>query len=332
MITGSEFKPAWWLASSHAQTMYPALIRSVRAPIDKTERIVLPDGDFIDLSWAINGVSREAPLVVLLHGLAGSVRSGYAAGLMQALNQQGCRAVLMHLRGASDEPNLIARAYHSGDTADFNFFMHLMAAREPHIPKAAIGFSLGGNVLLKWLGEQGEQAPIDAAVAVSVPFQLRMAADRMGHGFSRLYQAYLLHRLRNVLSKKRSNMKGEIPAALRDADKWTCFWTFDENVTAPLNGFSSVHSYYRQASSRAYLHAIKKPTLIIHSLDDPFMTEDILPEPNELSHHITLELSAKGGHVGFISGNIPGKPVYWLEHRIPEFLGPIVGIDSNKIM
>jgi len=175
-------------------------------------------------------------------------------------------------------------------------------------------------VLLKWLGEQGDKAPLDAAVAVSVPFQLRMAADRMSHGFSRLYQAYLLNRLREVLSKKRSNLKGDIPLALRDADKWTCFWTFDENVTAPLNGFSSVHSYYRLSSSRPYLHAIQKPTLIIHSLDDPFMTEDILPGPDELSSHVTLELSAKGGHVGFISGNIPGKPVYWLEQRIPEFL------------
>ncbi|MGQ3891576.1 hydrolase [Legionella sp. CNM-4043-24] len=324
MITDSGFKPAWWLTSSHAQTMFPALVRKIQVPVDKTERIVLPDGDFVDLSWVINGLPDSAPLMVVLHGLGGGIRSGYAAGLMHSLNKQGCRAVMMHLRGASDEPNRMARAYHSGDTADFNFVMNLLAERESTIPRAAIGFSLGGNVLLKWLGEQGSRAPLDAAVAVSVPFQLGRAADRMGHGFSRLYQAYLLNSLRDVLSKKRMAWKGDIPPALLDADKWDCFWTFDEHVTAPLNGFSSVHSYYRQSSSRAYLSSIQKPTLIIHALDDPFMTEDILPGPDELSSHVTLELSSKGGHVGFISGNIPGKPVYWLEQRIPDFIGSFV--------
>jgi predicted alpha/beta-fold hydrolase len=320
MIITSEFKPAWWLSTSHAQTIYPALLRRVTAPVDKVERLTLPDGDFVDLAWAINGIAEDAPLVVILHGLGGSVRSGYAAGLMSILNQQGCRAVLMHLRGASDEPNRLARAYHSGDTADFHYFMQVLAKREPKTFKAAIGFSLGGNVLLKWLGEQGDKAVLDAAVAVSVPFQLRLAADRMGHGFSRLYQSYLLTRLRQVMLKKRSHLKGEIPQALRDVDKWDCFWTFDEHVTAPLNGFSSVHAYYRQSSSRAYLHAIAKPTLVIHALDDPFMTTDILPREEELSSEVTLELSAKGGHVGFVTGNVPGRPVYWLDKRIPEFL------------
>lgn len=330
MIITSEFKPAWWLASTHAQTMYPALIRNVQPPVDKTERMVMPDGDFVDLCWAINGLAPDAPLVVMLHGLGGNVRSGYAAGLMQTLNQLGYRALVMHLRGASDEPNRLARAYHSGDTADFNYVMHRLAEREPNAAHLAIGFSLGGNVLLKWLGEQGAAAPVNAAVAVSVPFQLRLAADRMGHGFSRLYQTYLLYRLREVLSQKRLNLKGDIPQALLDADKWNCFWTFDENVTAPLNGFSSVHSYYRQSSSRYYLHAIKKPTLIIHALDDPFMTEDILPKANELSEDVTLELSSRGGHVGFITGNIPGKPVYWLEQRIPAFLQPFSQFPSSR--
>lgn len=328
MIITSEFKPAWWLGASHAQTIFPALLRNIKAPVDKTERLTLPDGDFVDLAWAINGVSSDAPLVVLLHGLGGSIRSGYVAGLMAALNQQGIRAVLMHLRGASDEPNRLARAYHSGDTADFHFFMQVLAKREPQTSKAAIGFSLGGNVLLKWLGEQGDKAALDAAVAVSVPFQLRLAADRMGHGFSKLYQTYLLTRLREVMLKKREQLKGEIPQALQDVDKWDCFWTFDEHVTAPLNGFSSVHAYYRQSSSRAYLHAIKKPTLVIHALDDPFMTTDILPNEDELSSQVTLELSAKGGHVGFVSGNVPGKPVYWLEQRIPDYLSDFLG--KNK--
>lgn len=321
MIITSDFKPAWWLSSSHAQTLYPALIRSVQTPVDQSERVILPDGDFIDICWAINGLPSESPLIVMLHGLAGNVRSGYIGGLTRTFNSLGCRVAVMHLRGASDEPNRLARAYHSGDTADLNFFMNLLAEREPCTAKAVIGFSLGGNILLKWLGEQGDNAPLDAAVAVSVPFQLRLAADRMGHGFSRLYQAYLLHRLRYVLSQKRMKLKGDIPEALRDADKWDCFWTFDEHVTAPLNGFSSVHEYYRKASSCHYLHSITKPVLLIHSLDDPFMSQDILPKEEDLSDKIILEVSNKGGHVGFVSGNVPGKPVYWLEQRIPDYLG-----------
>lgn len=320
MITNSTFKAAWWLTTAHAQTLYSTLTRRNTAPVDKVERIELPDGDFIDTAWAINGAPENAPLVILLHGLGGSVDSTYIAGLMKACNQQGWRAVLMHFRGASGEPNRLARAYHSGDTADFHFFLDTLVSREPDTKKAAIGISLGGNVLLKWLGEQGRNSLLDAAVAISVPFELRLVADKMSRGFSRVYQRYLLQKLRKVFIKKTRGWQDELPKALQDFNKWQCFWTFDDNVTAPLHGFSSVHDYYRQSSSRSYLRTIATPTLIIHSRDDPFMTPQALPREDELSNWVTLELSAKGGHVGFISGHVPGKPVYWLEHRVPEYL------------
>lgn len=330
MIVDSKFKAAWWLANSHSQTLYSTLARRIQAPIDARERIELPDGDFIDLAWAVNGLASDAPLVILLHGLGGSIHSTYVAGLMHAFNRCGWRAMLMHFRGASEEPNRLPRAYHSGDTADVNYLLNLLAQREPQSKKAVVGVSLGGNVLLKWLGEQGPQLLINAAVAVSVPFQLRLVADRIGRGFSRIYQVYLLRRLRQVFERKKNNYIGDMPQALQDAHKWQCFWTFDEYVTAPLNGFSHVHAYYNESSSRRYLSKIATQTLIIHALDDPFMTPDVVPSAEELSKDITLELSARGGHVGFIAGRLPGKPVYWLEQRIPEYLKQVFATIKNE--
>jgi predicted alpha/beta-fold hydrolase len=323
MITDSAFKPAWWLPNSHAQTVFPTLTRRRLPPVDTTECIELPDGDFIDLAWAVNGQSTEAPLVIILHGLGGGLRSSYVAGFMSAINNQGWRALLMHFRGAS-KPNRLPRAYHSGDTLDVNYVLHALAQREPHTKKAVIGVSLGGNVLLKWLGERGKQNLIETAIAISVPFQLRLVADRISRGFSRLYQGYLLRNLKAVFERKIQHCNSNLPEPLQNFRKWQCFWTFDEYVTAPLHGFRNVHAYYREASSRAYLRNIATPTLVIHSLDDPFMTPDIVPLDNELSPDVVLELSQAGGHVGFISGQIPGRPIYWLEKRIIDHLNLVL--------
>lgn len=318
MIIDSDFKPAWWLRNSHAQTLFATLTRRIKAPVDRVERFELPDGDFIDLAWAENGLSPDAPLVILLHGLGGGVNSRYVPGLLREFNQCGWRGVLMHFRGASHEPNRLLRAYHSGDTADVDYLLNALNAREPHVKKAIVGVSLGGNVLLKWLGEKGPQSLVQAAVAVSVPFQLRMAADRMNKGMSRIYQAHLLKKLRQVFSQKKQQFD---PLPLfENLQSLRCFWTFDEEVTAPLHGFNNVHTYYRQASSRQYLRNISTPTLVIHALDDPFMTPEAIPTEKELSDNVTLEISTKGGHVGFIAGPIMGKPVYWLDRRIPAYL------------
>lgn len=321
MIITSDFQPAWWLMNAHAQTIYSSLMRRTQSPVDSMERMELPDGDFIDLAWAVNGLGKETPLIILLHGLGGSMDSTYAVGQMRAFNRCGWRAMLMHFRGASKMPNRLARAYHSGDTGDVDYLLHRLAEREPKTQKAAVGISLGGNVLLKWLGEKGAQSLIKTAVAISVPFQLRLVADRVNGGFSRIYQDYLLRRLRKVFEQKKTVFsQDKMPEELKNVHKWRCFWTFDENVTAPLHGFNNVHDYYRESSSRAYLAKIQTPTLIIHSLDDPFMTREAVPTEGELSKDVILELSKKGGHVGFISGRLPGKPVFWLEERVPEYL------------
>jgi len=251
--------------------------------------------------------------------LGGNANSTYAVGLLQAFNRRGWRGVLMHFRGASQEPNRLPRAYHSGDTGDVDCLLRALAVREPHTKKGVVGISMGGNVLLKWLGEQGSQSLIHAATAISVPFQLGIVADRINQGFSRIYQTYLLRSLREVFARKMEVHGDRLPSSVKSIDSLRCFWSFDEQVTAPLYGFPHVHAYYREASSRQYLINIKTPTLIIHALDDPFMTPAILPRDDELSNDILFELSQKGGHVGFISGHVPGMPVYWLDQRVPEF-------------
>ena len=318
MIIKSEFKPAWWLANPHAQTIYPTLTRRIQTPISRMERFELPDGDFIDLAWAEHNVDANAPLVVILHGLGGSTHSKYVGGFLNAFNQCGWRGVLMHFRGASGEANRLPRSYHSGDTSDFDCLIRMLNRREPNTKKAVVGVSLGGNVLLKWLGEQGPQSLVQTAVAVSVPFQLDLVADRMNRGVSRLYQTYLLRKMRKLMKRMHEQHGETMFPEMNNMDAFRCFWTFDHFITAPMHGFKGVHDYYRQASSGQYLSKIATPTLIIHASDDPFMTPDVLPASEELSADVVLELSPKGGHVGFISGNIPGNPGYWLDQRIPE--------------
>lgn len=321
MIIKSTFKPLWWLRNRHTQTIYASLIYRENAPVDKTERLELPDGDFIDLAWATGDLPDNSPLIVILHGLGGGVQSRYVSGFMHAFNKAGWRAVLMHFRGASHEPNRLPRAYHSGDTGDVDYLLQTLNTREPDTQKAIVGVSLGGNVLLKWLGEAGLQQkyPVKAGVAISVPLQLDSGATSVNRGFSKIYQAYLLRRLKKLLKRKLLTNPLQSRQWLDRLDNLHCFWTFDDQITAPLHGFPHVHAYYKDASSRQYIKNINIPTLIIQSLDDPLFTRDIIPQSHELADCVDLELSEKGGHVGFIAGE-GLKPVFWLDQRLPEFL------------
>ncbi len=324
MFIHSQFEPVWWLKNAHAQTLYPSLINRLKAPIDHFERLELPDGDFIDLAWAINGLSDDSPLVVLLHGLGGDVNSVYVAGLLNAFNNQGYRGVVMHFRGASLEPNRLPRAYHSGDTEDLGYFLEILDQREPESTKAVVGISLGGNILLKWLGETGSQSLIQTAVAVSVTFQLQAIAEQIGRGFSRVYEAYLLRAMRTIFLRKLNTIKKRLPISEKELYALKTLKQFDDRITAPLHGFKNAESYYQKSSSRQYLGKIDTETLIIHALDDPFMIPQIVPQEKELSSKVTLELSQHGGHVGFIAAanDNASRPAYWLEQRIPEFLKP----------
>jgi uncharacterized protein len=318
MILKSQFQPALWLPSAHLQTLFPALMRPSPRLLLRRERIELPDGDFLDLDWSETGTQPGAPLVILLHGLTGSIKSKYVRGLMRRLNVHGWRSVLMHFRGASGEPNRLPRGYHSGETSDIDYIARLLHAREPRTPLAAVGFSLGGNVLLKWLGEQGNTVPVCTAVAVSVPFDLRLCADAIRQGFSRVYLNRLLREMRTSLRTKFERM--ESPIVMPDLDTLRDFFAYDDAITAPLHGFAGVDDYYDRCSSRHYLKDIQIPTLVIHATDDPFMCPQVVPANHELSSQVTLELSTRGGHVGFVAADGRGLPQFWLENRIPEHL------------
>ncbi len=297
------------------QTLWPTLLRRGPHIRFESERLELPDGDFVDLHWT-QGDGRA--IVIVLHGLEGCSQSPYARGLLQALHRQGWRAVVMHFRGCSGTPNRLARSYHSGDTGDLAYLVHTLSTREPRTPLAAVGYSLGGNVLLKWLGETGGSAPLSAAVAVSVPFSLAEAAQRIDSGFSRLYQWKLLRSMRRRITAKLKQMP--LPIKTSNLSELRNFRQFDDRVTAPLHGFRNADHYYAVASSRQYLHAIAVDTLILHAADDPFMTPAVVPTRSELAACVKLELYPRGGHVGFIAGRWPWRPCYWLEQRIPAYL------------
>lgn len=312
----ANFKPAWWLKNRHLQTIWSRVARrKLRYPLTH-ERMELPDGDFLDVMWA--GENHYNPIVIILHGLGGSIRSPYAIGLINTIVEQGWRAAFMYFRGAGDEPNRLTRGYHSGDTQDFDFLIHQIRQREPGIPLFVAGFSLGGNVLLKWLGEHKEQAMIKGAVAISPPFDLTSAANRLQEGFSRFYQWYLLTNLK-LKYRKKFKTREHRPVDFKSLRSYRNFWQFDDALTAPLHGFTDVHDYYRRCSSKQFLKDIRIPTLLIHAQDDPFMTDDIIPESHQVSGHVELDITPQGGHVGFVAGQIPGKAEYWLDHRIIQF-------------
>ncbi|MGR8941875.1 MAG: hydrolase [Gammaproteobacteria bacterium] len=325
MIITSAFKPAWWLKNAHLQTIFPAFFRRARPPRTlRRERLLTPDNDFLDIDCC--GEDGQ-PIVILLHGLTGSSQSGYIKGLQHRLAALGLRTVALNFRGCSGESNRLARCYHSGETGDIDFVYRTLRQREPETPIAAAGFSLGGNVLLKWLGERGDSLDVFAAVAVSVPLVLNICATKLDRGFSKIYRRSLLSELKQYVRLKLQHL--EALGLEAEADKIrrlgslaaiTSFWQYDDVVVARLHGYRDVHDYYQRSSSRQFLKSIAVPTLIIQAVDDPFMTVEVLPEAHELSPSVHLEKTQGGGHVGFVAGSFPFRPRYWLEQRIPEFL------------
>jgi len=314
-ILPSQFRAAWWLSNRHAQTLYPVLFRRQPSVELIKETLELPDGDFIDLVWS---TKREGPIVILLHGLEGGIDSHYARGLLKTVVDNGWTGVLMHFRGCSGRHNRLTRGYHSGDTGDLKHLLMTLNSRYPEQPIAAVGISLGGNVLLKYLGESGAASMLTAAMAVSVPFDLANGAKTLDSGFARVYQYHLIRRCARKIRDKFRHRPA--PIDLDRLTQWNNFYQFDHHVTAPLHGFKSADEYYRLCSSRYYLKTIVTPTLMLNSCDDPFMTKEAIPREHELSPACLLELSKHGGHVGFIYGKVPGMARFWVENRMREFL------------
>lgn len=317
-IAESDFRPAWWARGAHAQTLWPFLFRRKPSLPLRWERLELPDGDFLDLAWHSQTELPRQPLCVLLHGLEGSCRSHYLPGLMQTLAAAGWRVVVMHFRGCSGAVNRLPRSYHSGETGDLRHVLALLRGREQPARLTAVGFSLGGNVLLKYLGENGADNPLDAACAVSVPFDLAVSAGRLEQGLSRLYQWWLVHALRRKIRTKFRQQQA--PIDLSRLHQQHTFRQFDGYITAPLHGFHDADDYYRRSSSKPFLQFIQTPTLVLHAVDDPFLGAEGVPAADELSATVRLELSQHGGHVGFVSGRLPWRSEYWLDKRIRDYL------------
>ncbi len=315
-LIDSSYQPAWWLRSPHLQTLWPTLFRK-RLPLAVDwERMELSDGDFIDLAWYPRP---QAPLVLLMHGLEGSLESHYATSLMQALHKAGFSVVFMHLRGRGREVNRLPRSYHSGASHDLAEVLQQLKQRG-QMPAAAVGISLSGNLLLKYLGETGQDSGLQAAVAISIPFQLAHCARKLETGFSRVYGRYLLDLLKRSYQHKFTQMPSPLPLAPADVKRLKTLYQFDDHITGPLNGFESADDYYTRCSCTPYLPAIATPTLIIHAQDDPFMTRAIVPDAEGVGAAVTLEITRHGGHVGFITGSVPWKIDYWLDQRVPDYL------------
>jgi len=283
------------------------------------ERFETPDGDFVDVDWLPG--RPDAPLLLVLHGLEGTARSHYIGGLFEQAAARGWRAGVLYFRSCSGEMNRLPRFYHSGDTGDLDHVLRAVTEREPGARVGVVGVSIGGNVLLKWLGEQGDAAPevLAGAVAISVPFDLAACARRMDQGLQKvLYTASFMRSFREKTRAKARAHPGfvDVQAALRART----FAAYDRAVTAPLHGFADEVDYWRRASSGPYLARIRRPTLLISALDDPFIPVSSLPDPRALPPAVRAEFVPIGGHVGFVEG-LPWRASSWAERRAVEFLG-----------
>lgn len=298
--------------------MYPRFFISPPVINYQRERITTPDDDFLDLDWAIP--LQPKALTIIFHGLEGCSQSHYVRHLVHQLLAQDIACVVMHFRGCSGEPNKQVIAYHSGATFDPEFVIPIVKQRFVHIPLFAVGYSLGGNMLMQLLAHN-HKLPVEAAVSVSAPLQLEAAADRVNTGFSKLYQWHLLKSMkRNLIEKMlQVDMTAHLKLTPSEVHQISSFWQFDEHITAPLHGFTSAADYYSQCSALGNLHRITTPTLIIHAQDDPFMTNKVIPSNDMLSTHIRYELSKNGGHVGFMQQLLPCAHL-WLPNRITKFI------------
>lgn len=319
MKINSTFKPAWWLSNRHLQTMAPKLLRFKDTINTVDETIELPDGDFLDLAWTQDPLkSPDKPIVMVLHGLEGSINSHYAKGMMNAIKKKGWIGLLMHFRGCSGRPNRQGHSYHSGDTWDVHYCSALLQERFPEHKKAILGFSLGGNVVTQFLA-QAPNAPFTCAAVICAPLHLESCSVRINQGFSKVYQKYLIDMLKDSTAEK---IDLELLTHINkdELHNITTVYDFDTKVTAVINGFESAEDYYQKASGLYVLEEIKHPTLVIHALDDPFLCHQAIKGLELNNKHVNLEISNTGGHVGFIAGSNPFKPHFWLETRVLDFI------------
>jgi len=321
-----EFRPARWAQGPHAQTLGARLLRGGQDPLLERERLWTPDGDFLDLDWGPDPAP-DAPIVLVMHGLEGSAKRRYMRNMARELVGVGIRPVALNFRGCSGEPNRALHYYHSGKTDDPDFVLRTLRARYPTRRFGALGFSLGGNMLLKLLGERsdGGRGLVDAAVAISVPYDLAAGCELLEQtGMGRFYAAYFLRSLQRKVRWKERVLREvlDLEAALAAVT----IRQFDDRVTAPLHGFAGAADYYQTSSSIRFLEGVSVPTLLLHAQDDPFLPDDSIPRLQAAANpYLHLALQPRGGHVGFLEGT-PGRPSFWAEEEAARFLAEALRI------
>lgn len=313
------YRPPWWYRGRHLQTLWGPFLRPLRRPRFRRERIETDDGDFLDLDW-VEPERSGAPLVVVLHGLEGSSRSHYVAGLCREASSLGLRAVVLNFRSCSGEMNRTPRLYHSGETSDLDAVLSRIAAREPGVRIGLAGVSLGGNVVLKWLGERGASArgEVRAGAAISVPFDLEACAGVLDRGVRRaLYTASFLRTMKPKVCGTGARFEGRLDLAA--VARARTFAEYDRLVTAPIFGFADERDYWTRSSSARYLAEIRRPALIINAVNDPFVPASALPAAAvAASPWLEAEFPPEGGHAGFLEGAWGRRS--WAERRALAFL------------
>ncbi|MCD6047451.1 MAG: alpha/beta hydrolase fold protein [Gammaproteobacteria bacterium] len=312
----SQFEPKKYLKSPHLQTILTQYLVKSPLPDLQHEIFELSDGDFVEFYFA-GDVSKG--LVIILHGILGALDSHYAAISFEALASLGLGGVFVSARGAGEKLNRTPRFFNAADTKDLQEIILHLRQRFPNVPLFAIGYSLGGVILTKWLGEYTADNPLKAAMAVSIPFDLKFSVEHFSRYPGKLYSDYMIRTIRRKMLQKFSCHDGLVD--LQALKQVRTFPEFDNLVTAPINGYTDAHDYYQKGSPKYYLKSIQTPLLIVHAKDDPFSSSEAIPAEEELSEFVTLEVSEHGGHLGFISEIKQGKPDYWLVYRIKEYLG-----------
>ena len=321
-----KYRPAWFAPGPHVRTLWARLFRRVALPRAVEHlRWDTPDGDFVDVVRL--PAPPDRPRVVLLHGLEGTARSPYARGMLHECARRGWGADLMLFRSCGGEITRARRFYHSGETGDLAWVVDRVLAEFPRAPLGLAGVSLGGNVLLKYLGERGATLDprIVGAAAVSVPFDLGRGSRWIGRGFGKVYERYFLDSLKRKTREKARRHPDLVDLAR--LERVTTLLEFDDLVTGPLHGFESADDYYTRSSSLHFLRDIRVPTLLLSAIDDPFLPSAVLDQVREAARDngcLTTEFPAKGGHVGFVAGRVPWRAFYYAEWRVTDWLAPLL--------
>jgi predicted alpha/beta-fold hydrolase len=341
-VSRHTYRPAWWLPGPHLPTLWGKFFRRLPPQLTRVERWDTPDGDFLDIVRLepTNGDDgngndpRRAPRLLLLHGLEGTPRSHYARGLFAECARRGWGMDMLVFRSCGPEANRTRRFYHSGETSDARFVLDRVASEFPHAPIGVIGVSLGGNVLVKLLGEPGPELPrtLRGAVGISVPFDLARSSRHISRGFARVYQRSFLGSLRRKALEKLERFPDLVER--ERVEQIRTMWDFDDVVTAPVHGFRDAADYYERSSALRWLGGVRRSTLLLSAVDDPFLPPAVLDEVRDAARtnaSLQLEFVPRGGHVGFVGGTAPWRPFYYAEWRATEFLAPLLSADASAM-